>query len=394
MAAMTAPAAVAAPLAAVAPAPNARAWLRTAPYGVPAASARQQALLRRGTVMVAAAAAPSAGGIEAVSGVRPEVDAAIAAALDRCVTESDLGMGKKYTGKVRDTYDLGDKLVIVTTDRQSAFDRLLAAIPCKGQVLNQTSAWWMHHTQHIVGNALLSMPDPNACIMKKCEVFPVEFVCRGFMTGSTDTSLWTHYKAGEREYCGNTFPDGMRKNDRLAQNVITPTTKAVDHDVPISPADIVAQGLMSQADWDAVSAAALALFAFGQDQAARRGLLLVDTKYEFGKDTEGNILLIDEIHTPDSSRYWIADTYEQRHGEGGEPQNIDKEFLRLWFRANCDPYNDPVLPEAPAELRSELGRRYVLLYEKITGQAFQPASLAEEPAARMRRNVTAALEAL
>lgn len=338
--------------------------------------------------------AAAATGIEAVGGVRPEIDAAVLQALGQCLTDTDLGMGKKYKGKVRDTYDLGDKLVIVTTDRQSAFDRLLAAIPFKGQVLNQTSAWWMQQTQHIVKNALLSVPDANACIMKKCGVFPVEFVCRGFMTGSTDTSLWTHYKNGAREYCGNTFPDGMRKNERLAQNVITPTTKAEDHDEPISPADIVRQGLMSQEDWDAVSTAALQLFAFGQQQAAQRGLLLVDTKYEFGKDEAGNILLIDEIHTPDSSRYWLADTYEQRHAQGEEPQNIDKEFLRLWFRANCDPYNDAVLPEAPAELRCELSRRYVLLYEKITGQQFQPAPLDEEPAQRMRRSVAAALEAL
>ncbi|PRW59335.1 Phosphoribosylaminoimidazole-succinocarboxam ide chloroplastic [Chlorella sorokiniana] len=345
---------------------------------------------RRAAVRAAAAAA----GIEPIGGVRPEIDAAVQDALSHCLTETDLGMGKKYRGKVRDTYDLGDKLVLVTTDRQSAFDRLLAAIPFKGQVLNQTSAWWMQQTQHIVGNALLAVPDPNACIMRKCRVFPVEFVCRGFMTGSTDTSLWTHYKTGAREYCGNSFPDGMRKNDRLAQNVITPTTKAEDHDVPISPADIVAQGLMTQSEWDSVSRAALQLFAFGQEQAAQRGLLLVDTKYEFGVDDAGNILLIDEIHTPDSSRYWIADTYEQRHAEGQEPQNIDKEFLRLWFRANCDPYNDPVLPEAPAELRSELSRRYVLLYERITGQQFQPAAAGQEPAERMRANVAAALQAL
>lgn len=371
---------------------QAAAWQRASSSAVRTAGARPA---RRSTGTAVRAAAPAAaGGIERAEGVRTELDAVIATALDQCLTDTDLGMGKKYTGKVRDTYELGDKLVIVTTDRQSAFDRLLAAIPFKGQVLNQTSAWWMERTGHIVGNALLAVPDANACIMKKCTVFPVEFVCRGFMTGSTDTSLWTHYKAGAREYCGNPFPDGMRKNDRLAANVITPTTKAVDHDVPISPADIVGQGLMSQEDWDAVSAAALALFAFGQEQAAQRGLLLVDTKYEFGKDEQGNILLVDEIHTPDSSRYWLADSYEQRHSEGQEPQNIDKEFLRLWFRANCDPYNDPVLPQAPAELRSELSRRYVLLYEKITGQAFQPASLDEEPAARMRRNVAAALEAL
>ncbi|GAB4823885.1 hypothetical protein N2152v2_010931 [Parachlorella kessleri] len=303
-------------------------------------------------------------------------------------------MGRKYKGKVRDTYDLGDKLVVVTTDRQSAFDRLLAAVPFKGQVLNQTSAWWMERTTHIVQNALLSVPDPNACIMKKCTVFPVEFVCRGFMTGSTDTSLWTHYKAGERSYCGNNFPDGMRKNDRLEANVITPTTKAHDHDVPITPAEIVANGLMTQDDWDAVSHAALELFAFGQTEASKRGLLLVDTKYEFGKDEEGNILLIDEIHTPDSSRYWLAATYEQRHAAGQEPQNVDKEFLRLWFREHCDPYNDPVLPEAPVELVAELSRRYIMLYERITGQQFQPAPLDQSPARRMASNIAAALEKL
>lgn len=297
-------------------------------------------------------------------------------------------------GKVRDTYDAGDKLVIVTTDRQSAFDRHLASVPYKGQVLNQTSAWWMDATRHIVPNALLSTPDPNACVMKKCTVFPVEFVVRGFMTGSTSTSLWTHYKAGEREYCGNTFPDGMKKNDRLSTNVVTPTTKAEDHDEPISPAEIVSRGLMSAEDWEAASSAALALFKFGQEQAAARGLLLVDTKYEFGKDSDGNILLIDEIHTPDSSRYWLAGTYDERHAAGLEPQNIDKEFLRLWFRANCDPYNDEVLPEAPAELVAELSRRYVLLYEMITGQTFKPAPTTPPPGERMKANVDAALKNL
>lgn len=252
----------------------------------------------------------------------------------------------------------------------------------------------MDATQHIVGNALLSIPDPNACIMKKCTVFPVEFVCRGFMTGSTDTSLWTHYKNGEREYCGNTFPDGMKKNDRLAANVITPTTKADTHDEPIRPREIVERGLMSQHDWDTVSAAALALFDFGQKEAAKRGLLLVDTKYEFGKDADGNIMLIDEIHTPDSSRYWLAGTYEERHARGEEPQNIDKEFLRLWFRANCDPYNDAVLPEAPKELVAELSRRYILLYETITGQSFVPPPLDQSPGERMAKNIAAALKTL
>ncbi|EIE20476.1 hypothetical protein COCSUDRAFT_37771 [Coccomyxa subellipsoidea C-169] len=299
-------------------------------------------------------------------------------------------------GKVRDTYGVADsdKLVIVTTDRQSAFDRLLASIPFKGQVLNLTSAWWMQQTQHLAANALLDVPDPNVSIMQRCTVFTVEFVVRGFLTGSTDTSLWTHYKAGEREYCGNTFPDGLKKNDRLAVNVVTPTTKAADHDVPISPAEIVVQGLMSQEDWDTVSNTALALFEFGQEEAAKRGLLLVDTKYEFGKDASGTIRLVDEIHTPDSSRYWLADTYEARHAAGEEPQNIDKEFLRLWFRENCDPYNDKVLPEAPAELVKELSRRYILLYEKITGQCFEIPPLGTDPKHRMAENVRKSLKRL
>ncbi len=230
--------------------------------------------------------------------------------------------------------------------------------------------------------------------MKKCTVFPVEFVVRGFMTGSTDTSLWTHYKAGKREYCGNNFPDGMKKNDRLSKNVITPTTKAVDHDEPISPKEIVDRGLMTQQDWEKASNAALELFQFGQIEAAKRGLLLVDTKYEFGKDQDGNILLVDEIHTPDSSRYWIAETYDSRHARGEEPQNIDKEFLRLWFRANCDPYKDEVLPAAPAELVAELSRRYVLLYETITGEKFVPAPLSPDPKERIKANVEAALKKL
>eukprot|EP00955_Chlamydomonas_euryale_P080132 363378-Chlamydomonas_euryale.AAC.43 len=238
-------------------------------------------------------------------------------------------MGQQRVGKVRDTYDLGDKVVIVTTDRQSAFDRLLASVPFKGQVLNQTSAWWMENTKHIVKNALIGTPDPNVAVMKKCEVFPVEFVCRGFMTesgksesllhltvvvvvwillrcphtGSTSTSLWTVYNAGAREYCGNTFPDGITKNMRLEKNVITPTTKAEDHDVPISPKEIVEQGLMSQTDWDAVSSAALALFEFGQQEAAKRGLLLVDTKYEFGKAHRHAQSLIQLLVVMDACRH-------------------------------------------------------------------------------------------
>ena len=335
--------------------------------------------------------------VETLGLASPEVEAAISEALDNCLVDTDLEIpgARVCVGKVRDTYLLDEGegrgeekassspsspsplAVLVTTDRLSAFDRRIAAIPFKGQVLNETSAWWMRNTGHIVPNALLATPDPCVSVMRKCRVFPVEFVVRGFLTGSTDTSLWTHYSRGEREYCGNSFPDGMAKNQRLAENVVTPTTKAEDHDEPISPAEIVARGLMTREQWDEASAAALRLFEFGQQRASERGLLLVDTKYEFGLDFsssssssgeenggngKGRITLVDEIHTPDSSRYWLRDSYERRLREGKEPESIDKEFIRLWFRDRCDPYKDERLPEAPRELRAELSRRYVSLF--------------------------------
>jgi phosphoribosylaminoimidazole-succinocarboxamide synthase len=214
------------------------------------------------------------------------------------------------------------------------------------------------------------MPDPNLIIAEKCEVFPIEFVVRGFITGSTSTSLWTVYNNGSRNYCGNELPEGLIKNQRLRVPMLTPTTKEKDHDRPITPAEIVSEGWMSQADWDATSKIALELFEFGQVQSLKNGLILVDTKYEFGKNQNGEIVLIDEIHTPDSSRYWLADTYEERFKNSQEPQNIDKEFLRLWFVDNCDPYNDDELPQAPDELVVELSQRYILLYEMITGNKF------------------------
>lgn len=334
----------------------------------------------------------SASGIEKQSfKTRPEVESAIQAGIGNALVETNLNIGVKTQGKVRDFYDLGDLLVLITTDRQSAFDRLLATIPYKGQVLNGTSAWWFENTTHICKNAVVSTPDPNVVIMKKYEVIPIEMVVRGFMTGSTETSLWTHYKNGSRDYCGNILSDGMIKNQRLPNNICTPTTKGVV-DVPISAPDIVAQGYMSQREWDDVSKASMELFAFGQAEAAKRGLILVDTKYEFGRDNLGNFYLIDEVHTPDSSRYWVAGSYEERQAKGMEPENIDKEFLRLWFRDNCDPYNDATLPEAPNELVSELSRRYIRLYETITGSNFQPAGRpGEAPADRIANAVRSSL---
>ncbi|KAF8085985.1 hypothetical protein N665_0640s0030, partial [Sinapis alba] len=295
---------------------------------------------------------------------------------------------------VRDIYDAGDYLVLITTDRLSAFDRNLASIPFKGQVLNETSLWWFNNTQHITPNAIVSSPDRNVVIAKKCSVFPIEFVVRGYVTGSTDTSLWTVYNKGVRNYCGNALSDGLVKNQKLPANILTPTTKAEDHDVPISPTEIVEGGFMTQAEFDEASMKALSLFEFGQRVAKEHGLILVDTKYEFGRSSDGSILLIDEIHTPDSSRYWLAGSYEERFQKGLEPENVDKEFLRLWFKENCNPYEDEVLPAAPAELVTELAWRYIFLYETITGSRIDILPTQEPIHDRISRNTSQALSSL
>ena len=290
--------------------------------------------------------------------------------IDNTLIETNFPKGVKKTGKVRDQYELEDKIALITTDRQSAFDRVLASIPFKGQVLNLTSAWWFDKTKHIIPNHVLKIPDPNVTLAKKCKVFPIEFVVRGYITGSTSTSLWTVYNKGDREYCGNKLPEGLKKNQRLNKNMLTPTTKEEHHDRPISPREIVEEGWMTKEDWEHCSKKALELFAFGQKTAMKNGMILVDTKYEMGKDSSGNIVLIDEIHTPDSSRYWIAESYNDRIENNQEPQNIDKEFLRLWFVENCDPYNDETIPKAPLDLVAELSSRYIYLYETITGGIF------------------------
>jgi phosphoribosylaminoimidazole-succinocarboxamide synthase len=295
------------------------------------------------------------------------------AAIPACLVETNLRLAAKYPGKVRDTYDLGDgRLLLITTDRQSGFDRMLGAIPFKGQVLNRTSMYWFEQTRGIIGNHVLSSPHANALIARKCTVLPIEFVVRGYLTGSTDTSVWTAYQKGVRSYYGTVLPEGMVKNEPLPGNMVTPTTKEKEHDRPISAEEIVSEGWLTQAQWDFASAKALELFAFGQAMAARRGLILVDTKYEFGVTDDGEILLIDEIHTPDSSRYWLADSYAERVAAGREPDMIDKEFFRLWFRERCDPYKDVVLPVPPETLIAELAGRYIQLFEQITGTVFAP----------------------
>jgi phosphoribosylaminoimidazole-succinocarboxamide synthase len=294
-------------------------------------------------------------------------------AIPHCLTATNLPLGAKYPGKVRDTYDLGDgRMLLITTDRQSGFDRMLGAVPYKGQVLNRTSLYWFAQTRHILGNHVIASPHSNALLARKCTVLPIEFVVRGYMTGSTDTSIWTQYNSGVRSFCGHALPEGLRKNQKLVANIVTPTTKEASHDRPITATEIIAEGWLTEAQWEFASAKALELFAFGQELAATRGLILVDTKYEFGVADTGEILLIDEVHTPDSSRYWLADTYAERLAAGREPDMIDKEFFRLWFRERCDPYKDAELPVPPDELIAELASRYIQLFEAITGDAFSP----------------------
>ena len=290
--------------------------------------------------------------------------------LTNTIQDTDIDAPNKKVGKVRDAYFLDDKVIMISTDRQSAFDRVLAAIPYKGAVLNSVSAWWFKKTEHLFPNHLISTPDPNVSIVEKCTVFPVEFVVRGYITGTTDTSLWTVYNNGDREYCGNTLPEGLKKNDKLDAPMLTPTTKDKVHDRPVSREEIIDLGLMSAEDYDIAAKMSLDLFAFGQETAKKNGLILVDTKYEIGTDSSGKNKIVDEIQTPDSSRFWISDSYKERIDAGQEPENIDKEFLRLWFAKNCDPYNDEVLPDAPDDLVAELSARYILLYELITGEKF------------------------
>ena len=292
--------------------------------------------------------------------------------LENCLTSISSEIKPLYSGKVRESFELNEvNLALVTTDRQSAFDRILASVPFKGQVLNMTSAWWFKRTDHIIENHLISVPDPNVSVVRKCKPFPVEFVVRGYITGSSNTSLWMNYAQGIRKYCGIDFPDGLNKNQKLENVVITPTTKSDTGDVPISPEEIVEQGLMSKSHWDCCSAKAIELFTYGQSEAEEKGFILVDTKYEMGLSAKGEVLLIDEVHSPDSSRYWRLPSYESRYKEGKEPENIDKEFLRLWFKNNCDPYKDEKLPEAPTDLIVELALRYIQIFEEITGSNFE-----------------------
>jgi len=299
-------------------------------------------------------------------------------------------LGRKYEGKVRDNYTTPDgRRVIIATDRISAFDRVLGTLPLKGQVLGFAAAWWFEKTRHIAPNHVIVNPDPNVLVARECQLVPVEMVVRAYLTGTTSTSIWIHYEQGKREFCGHQLPDGLKKHQRLAAPILTPSTKAAhgDHDVSASREEILRISGMPAADFDRAAELAMALFREGQRVCAERGLILVDTKYEFGKTPEGDIILIDEIHTPDSSRFWYQNTYEERFSAGQDPESFSKEFVRGYLVEQGFRGDGPI-PVIPDEIKIEAMRRYIEAVERITGAPFVPN--VEEPNARMTKNLRAA----
>ncbi|MCX5744717.1 MAG: phosphoribosylaminoimidazolesuccinocarboxamide synthase [Proteobacteria bacterium] len=297
----------------------------------------------------------------------------------------------RYDGKVRDCYidrERGER-VIVVTDRLSAFDAVVGSIPFKGQVLNQLAAYWFELTQDLAPNHMLRVPDPNVMIARECEPLPVELVMRAYLTGVTSTSIWKAYEAGARTFCGHALPDGMTKNQPLAAPILTPSTKAAkgDHDVSVSREELLAMGRMDPELFDRAAAIAAKLFAAGQAHAAKQGLILADTKYEMGVATDGTIVLIDEIHTPDSSRYWYAADYATRLAAGEEPRSLDKEYVRRWLAGEAKWTGDGTPPVMPDDVRVEAAKRYIASYELVTGRTFVPDT--REPVAR----IAAALDA-
>jgi phosphoribosylaminoimidazole-succinocarboxamide synthase len=315
---------------------------------------------------------------------------ALEAYLDRPLADATIPeLPNHYRGKVRDNYDLADdRRIIIATDRLSAFDRIIAAIPLKGQVLTQIARFWFDATRDICPNHTIEYPDPNVLVCRRLAIMPVEVVVRDYLTGTTATSVWPMYRAGRREIYGIRFPDGLRENQKLPATIITPTTKAFDggHDEPLTAGEIVARKLLTPEQWEAVSELALALFARGREIAREHGLILVDTKYEFGFEPAGRIILGDEIHTPDSSRYWLAESCANRFAAGEPPESLDKDFVRRWVSARCDPYRDPI-PPIPREIIAEAARLYVDVYETITGQRFDLPDPAMPILSRIRANL-------
>ncbi len=289
--------------------------------------------------------------------------------LSSTLDETDFhSLGKKYVGKVRDVYSQGRQSILIATDRQSAFDVSWCSIPLKGQALNQISAWWFEKVKDVMPTHVIAVPDPNATVVKRLNMLKIEIIVRGYLTGSTATSAWVNYHKGMRNFCGNLLPEGMVKNQKFNMPIITPTTKG-ESDELIDPAGIIKQALATASQWEEISDRAFALFKRGQELAATRGLILVDTKYEMGIDEDGRITIADEVHTPDSSRYWVQTSYEDRMEKGMEPESLDKEFFRLWLKEQGFDYGKPK-PEITDDVRVMLASKYIDLYERITGETF------------------------
>jgi len=302
--------------------------------------------------------------------------------------KTNLPVDGKQSGKVRDWYELPNgKRLIVTTDRLSAFDRNLACVPYKGQVLNELSAWWFKQTEVIIPNHLISIPDPNAAVVWRVTPIPVEVVVRAYITGVTSTALWYRYARGERMIYGYTFAEGLHKNQELPKPIITPTTKGgpTGHDERLTCAEVVSKGLLDAITWDQIQSAALAIFQEGQIVARKSGLILVDTKYEFGMTEEGRVMLIDEVHTPDSSRFWLGQTYAERFASGLEPENFDKEFVRIAYTEQGY-RGDGEIPLMPEALWAAVSGRYIRIFEMLTGKSFSPGAYPVEP--RLLKNLT------
>jgi phosphoribosylaminoimidazole-succinocarboxamide synthase len=296
-------------------------------------------------------------------------------------------LGKRYEGKVRDNYSQPDgKRVVVTTDRISAFDRVLGTLPFKGQVLNHAAAWWFKQSASIVPNHLLETPDPNVMVCIECTPLPVEAVMRAYLTGVSSTSILTAYLKGAREFCGHKLPDGLRKHEKLPHPILTPSTKAEKggHDESVSREQLITSGQISAADFDQMAEQAMALFLFGQKTCADRGLILVDTKYEFGRTPDGRIVVIDEIHTPDSSRFWFAESYQKQMSKGEDPISFDKEYLRRWLIQQGFKGDGPI-PAIPDDIRIEAARRYIESCDAVTGVPFEPNL--EPPLQRIKKNL-------
>ena len=298
------------------------------------------------------------------------------------------GLGRRIEAKVRDNYIQQERRVIVVSDRVSAFDVIVGTLPFKGQILNQLAAFWFEKTKNVAPNHLIAVPDPAVSVVRELQVLPVEFVYRGYLTGVSNTSIWRAYSEGAREYCGHRLPDGMQKHQPLPEPLLTPTTKAEKgaHDELTSRAELLASGVISESVYDAAADIARRLFQQGQEWASQQGLILVDTKYEMGLTPEGEIVVIDEIHTPDSSRYWWKHSYEKAISEGRDPDALDKEYVRRWL-VEQGWRGDGAPPELPDDVRCEASRRYIEAFEAVTGRSFEPST--EEPEARIRRNLSA-----